>query len=123
MEFRRQRGLSMLAEGKSPSEIAREIGVTPQAGSKWAAAYRSGGNKAPVNKGKPGRKTWLTSAETQSAEAALRKGPVKNGYRNDLWITALYRGSYCQGDGSPSAAHNQQLSLLRGMGWSYQGAG
>jgi DNA invertase Pin-like site-specific DNA recombinase len=46
MELRRQRGLSMPAKGRSPSEIARALGITPQAVREWSAAYHSSGKKA-----------------------------------------------------------------------------
>jgi transposase len=120
MELRRQRGLSMLAEGKSQSEIAREIGVTPQAVSKWSAAYRSGGKKALASKGKPGRKTGLTLAETKSVEAALLQGPVKNGYRNDLWTLRRIAAVISKVTGRSAPSTTRTWGLLREMGWSCQ---
>jgi transposase len=120
MELRRQRGLSMLAEGKSQSEIAREIGVTPQAVSKWSAAYRSGGKKALMSKGKPGRKTGLTSAEIKRVEVALLKGPVKNGYRNDLWTLRRIAAVIAKVTDRPAPSTTRTWGLLREMGWSCQ---
>lgn len=120
MELRRQRGLSMLAEGMSQSEIAREIGVTPQAVSKWSAAFRLGGKKALASKGKPGRKTGLTSAEAKRVEAALVKGPMKHGYRNDLWTLRRIAGVIAQVTGRSAPSTTRTWVLLREMGWSCQ---
>ena len=120
MELRRRRGLSMLAKGKSQSEIAREIGVTPQAVSTWSAAYRSGGKKALASKGKPGRKTGLTSAEIKSVESLLLKGPVNNGYRNDLWTLRRIAAVIAKVTGRPAPSTTRTWVLLREMGWSCQ---
>lgn len=120
MELRRQRGFSMLAEGKSQSEIAREIGVTQQAVSKWASLYRSGGKKALASKGKPGRKSGLTTAEAKSVEAALLKGAMKNGYRNDLWTLRRIAAVIAKVTGRPALSTTRTWGLLREMGWSCQ---
>lgn len=120
MESRRRLGLSMLEAGISQSAIAREIGVTPQAVSKWAAAYRLGGKKALVSKGKPGRKTGLTADDMKRVEAALLKGPVKNGYRNDLWTLRRVAAVMAKVTGRKAPSTTRTWNLLREMGWSCQ---
>ena len=85
MEQRRRGTLALLAEGVSQSEVSRRLGVSRQEVSKWATAKRVGGVKALASKGKPGRKTAPTPAEMKKIDAALLKGPVTNGCRNDLW--------------------------------------
>ena len=120
MESRRQRALPMLAAGTSQSAIAREIGVTPQAVSKWAAAFRLGGKKALASKGKPGRKTGMTAVEMKRVEAALLKGPVKNGYRNDLWTLRRVSAVMAKVTGRPAPSTTRTWNLLCEMGWSCQ---
>lgn len=120
MEGRRREALKLLKAGTSQAEVSRQLNVTRQAVSKWVSARRKGGAKALASKGKPGRKAALTTAERQKLEVALMKGPVKNGYRNDLWtirrvaavITAV------TGKKSPSTTHTWRI--LRNMGWSCQ---
>ena len=120
MEARRQRALPMLATGMSQSAIAREIGVTPQVVSKWAAAYKMGGKKALTSKGKPGRKTGMTADEKKRVEVALLNGPVKNGYRNDLWTLRRVSAVMAKVTGRPAPSTTRTWNLLCEMGWSCQ---
>jgi predicted transcriptional regulator len=43
-EQRRLRGIALLDQGCSQSEVARLLGVTPAAVSQWAKARRQGGD-------------------------------------------------------------------------------
>ena len=79
MERRRLEALSLLADGISQAEVARQVGVSRQAVSKWVAARRRGGEKALASKGKPGRKTGPTPSEMQQVKAVLDQGPDGGG--------------------------------------------
>jgi transposase len=103
MEQRRLEALALLSDGISQSEVARQLDVSRQAVSKWVAAKRDGGVKALASKGKPGRKTAPTPVELKKIAAALVKGPVKNGYRDDLWT--LRRFSEVPRNGPPAREH------------------
>lgn len=120
MEKRRLEALSLLVEGISQSEVARRLNVSRQAVSKWMAAKRTGGVKALASKGKPGRKTAPTPAEMKKVEAALVKGPVKNGYRNDLWTLRRVSEIIARVTGRPRPSISRTWGLLRMIGWSCQ---
>lgn len=120
MEKRRIEALALLANGISQSEVSRRVGVSRQAVSKWVTAKRDGGVKALVSKGKPGRKTAPTPAGMKKVEAALLKGPVKNGYRNDLWTLRKVAEIIARVTGRPRPSISRTWGLLRTMGWSCQ---
>jgi len=120
MEKRRLEALALLADGISQSEVARRLDVSRQAVSKWVAAKREGGVKALVSKGKPGRKTAPTPAELKKVEAALLKGPVKNGYRNELWTLRRVATVIARVTGRRRPSISRTWGLLRAMGWSCQ---
>ncbi len=120
MEKRRIEALALLAEGISQSEVSRRVGVSRQAVSKWVTAKRNGGVKALASRGKPGRKTAPTPAEMKKVEAALLKGPVKNGYRNDLWTLRRVAEIIARVTGRPRPSISRTWGLLRTMGWSCQ---
>ena len=120
MEKRRLEALALLADGISQSEVARRLDVSRQAVSKWMAAKRDGGVKALASKGKPGRKTAPTPAEMKKVESALLKGPVKNGYRNDLWTLRRVSEVIARVTGRPRPSISRTWGLLRTMGWSCQ---
>ena len=120
MEQRRRTALSLLVEGISQSEVARRVGVSRQAVSTWVTAKREGGVKALASKGKPGRKTAPTPAELKKVEAALLKGPVKNGYRNDLWTLRRVAEIIARVTGRPRPSISRTWGVLRTMGWSCQ---
>jgi transposase len=120
MEIRRLDALRLLADGVSQSEVARRMGVTRQAVSKWVAAKRGGGVRALASKGKPGRKTAPTAVEMRRVEAALLKGPAKNGYRNDLWTLRRVSEVIARVTGRRRPSISRTWRLLRDMGWSCQ---
>lgn len=120
MEKRRVAALALLADGITQSEVARRLDVTRQAVSKWVMAKRDGGMKAMASKGKPGRKTAPTASELRKVEAALLKGPVKNGYRNDLWTLRRVAEVIARVTGRPRPSISGTWGLLRTMGWSCQ---
>lgn len=120
MEKRRREALSLLADGITQSEVSRRLVVSRQAVSKWVAAKRVGGEKALASKGKPGRKTTPTPSELKKVESALLKGPVKNGYRNDLWTLRRVSEVLARVTGRPRPSISGTWGLLRKMGWSCQ---
>lgn len=120
METRRKQALVLLDSGVNQSEVARQVGVSRQAVSKWVTARNDGGIKALASKGKPGRKTSLTVAERKKVEAALLKGPVKNGYRNDLWTLRRVAVVIARVTGRNEPSVTRTWNLMREMGWSCQ---
>lgn len=120
MEVRRKKAMSLLNGGMSQSAVARELGVSRQAVSKWVRTKKSGGAKALNSKGKLGRKTALTPAERKQVEAALLRGPIKNGYRNDLWTLRRIGAVIARVMGRRPLSTTRTWNVLREMGWSSQ---
>ena len=120
MERRRLEALSLLSKGVSQADVARRTGVTRQAVSKWLATKQTGGTKALASKGKPGRQTAPTPAQMQQVEAALVKGPVKNGYRNDLWTLRRVSEVIARITGRSRPSISRTWGLLRDLNWSCQ---
>lgn len=120
MESRRLEAMNLLADGISQSEVSRLLGVSRQAVSNWMAAKRSGGVKALASKGKPGRKTAPTQLEMRKVEAVLLKGPLKSGYRNELWTLKRIADVFARVTGGKRPSISRTWQLLRAMGWSTQ---
>jgi transposase len=119
-EERRRKAVALLGEGLSQSEVACQVGVSRQAVGKWAQAKSAGGMKALASKGKPGRKTAPTAADLRRLEAALLKGPVKNGYRNDLWTLRRVAEVFARITGRARPSISGMWGILKKMGWSCQ---
>lgn len=120
MEKRRLEALALLADGISQSEVARRLGVSRQAVSKWMTTKRMGGVKALVSKGKPGRKTAPTPTEMKTIETVLRNGPVKNGFCDDFWTLRRVAEVFARVTGRRRPSISRTWGLLRTMGWSCQ---
>ncbi len=120
MEARREQALELLDAGTTQSEVSRQLGVSRQAVSKWVAMRREAGEDGIKSKGKPGRKTALTEAERTAVEVVLVGGPVKSGYRNDLWTLRRIATVIGKVTGRPAPSTTRTWVLLREMGWSCQ---
>jgi transposase len=85
MERRRKRAGVMFAKDYSAAEVARRVGVSRQAATRWKGAWRQGGDAALVSKGAAGPKPRLTADQRQQVITALLEGPGARGYRTNLW--------------------------------------
>jgi transposase len=56
----------------------------------------------------------------KKVEAALLKGAVKNGYRNDLWTLRRSAEIFARVTGRPRPSISRTWGLLSAMGWSCQ---
>lgn len=56
----------------------------------------------------------------KKVQAALLKGPVKNGYRNDLWTLRRVAEVIARVTGRPRPSISRTWALMRSMGWSCQ---
>src|ERR1044072_5784792 len=85
MERRRKRAAAMFAKGDAPAEVARRVGVSRQAATRWRDAWSQGGDAALRSKGAAGPKARLSVEQRQHITAALLEGPIARGYRTNLW--------------------------------------
>lgn len=119
-EERRLHAMQLLKDGHTQSEVSRILGVTRQAVSLWVKEQRNGGVKALASKGKPGRKTAPSEADRREILAALKKGPVANGYRNELWTLRRVSQVIARLTGRTKPSTSRTWQLLRELGWSCQ---
>ena len=87
LEERRLGGVTLLHQGLSQVEVARRLGVTPQAVYYWTQLEKSGGSGAVKAQPHTGRPTRLTSDQIATLPDILAKGPMAYGYQTDLWTT------------------------------------
>lgn len=85
LEARRQEGYGLLQQAVGVSEVARRLGVTPAAVSKWKKLAARRGAAALESKGPPGPRPRLRPAQQQWLGRALLEGAVAHGWTNDLW--------------------------------------
>jgi transposase len=85
LEYRRQLGGKLLAQGKGVHEVARLLGVAPSSVSRWKQAVAHGGEPALRAKPHPGPKPRLSRRQKARLLAKLRQGPRKAGYATELW--------------------------------------
>src|SRR6266700_252024 len=85
MEKRRKRAGKLFAKDYSAPEVARHLGVARQVAYRWKNAWDQGGSLALASKGPAGRKSKLTTEQTQKVTRSLLAGPTAHGYKTDLW--------------------------------------
>lgn len=92
MEKRRVRAAAMFERGTLAPEVGRKLGVSRQVAYRWKSAWEKGGKAGLASKGKAGRKSKLTAAQTNQIVDALAAGPVILGYKTNLWTLPRVAG-------------------------------
>jgi transposase len=119
MERRRKRGARLFEEGYSAAEVARRVGVSRQATSRWKETWMRGGATALASKGTAGRKPRLDGKQRRQIINALMKGPLARGYRTNLWT--LPRVALLIKDLTGVSYHSGHVwHLLRALNFSCQ---
>src|SRR5262245_20866898 len=85
LEARRLRAAELLANGKTPDEVAGLIGAGRSSVRKWKAALTAGGKEALAAKPPPPRESKLDDQQRAELVEILIRGPLASGYRTDLW--------------------------------------
>jgi len=119
LERRRLRGMALLKQGHSGSQVARMLGVTSGAVSQWKKAYLWGGAGALRAIPHPGPTPKLTEAQQRRLERLLLKGARWHGFATELWTLPRIAEVILTRFGvvyEPSGVWR----LLRRMGWSSQ---
>ena len=109
----------LFAQGLRPAEVARRLGVSRQAASRWYSAWMTGGETALRGAGQTGRKRKLSKNDLQRLEQVLLAGPKASGYTTEIWTLARiaavvwkqFRVRYHRG---------HVWKLLGELGWSCQ---
>jgi transposase len=119
LEVRRRRAATLLAEGKSPAEVARLVGCDPSSVSRWRAAVKSGGDAALRARAAGGRPPRLTAGQKEELVRCLLEGPMAHGYRTALWTTKRVAQLVERRFGVQY--HPDHVGrLLHWLGWSHQ---
>ena len=91
LERRRMEGARLLRQGRSQSEVARELGVHRQSVSRWARELEQSGVRGLRQARRTGRPPKLSSAQLRDLERALKRGPEAFGFASGLWTAARVR--------------------------------
>jgi transposase len=71
--------------GFSDAQIARQLGVTRGAVSKWHAAWRHGGTARLAARPKTGRPARLSAAQWQQLAEVIERGARATGFETERW--------------------------------------
>jgi transposase len=119
LERRRERAVALLAEGLTPVEVARRVGVDRRSVRRWKAAHRTGGRQALKAKPVPGRPPKLSHEDKDRLESMLLAGARAAGFASDLWTCRRVVELLSERLGVEY--HPGHVSrLLHAMGWSPQ---
>jgi transposase len=84
---RRKRAGKMFDGGARQIDIAKELEVSRETARRWYEVWVKGGTEMLAQIGERGRPSRLSAKQMEKVEHALLKGPIANGFRNDLWTT------------------------------------
>lgn len=85
LERRRYKAIGMYKKGLSQYRIAKKLGVSFEAVSKWVDIYKEKGLKGLKTKGKPGPKAQMSEKDLKKLRRCILNGPKKMGYDTDVW--------------------------------------
>jgi transposase len=85
LQARRLRATELFATGVPQAQIARQLGVSPQAVSVWHARFKAGGTDALRSRGPTGPAPKVSDARLAGVEHALLEGASANGFVGELW--------------------------------------
>ena len=120
MEERREEGRKLLEDGEmSQVEIARHLGVTRAAVSKWKKQLAEGGSEALQARKATGRPPKLGEVAKQILLRKLKEGAIAAGFPTEQWTQARVKKVIKQEFGV--SYHQNYISrLLDDLGWSVQ---
>ncbi len=118
LQRRRLRAARLLAKGLSQAEVARQVGVSRQSVSAWAAKLEADGQAAL--KAKPlGRPGSFSAAERRELVRLLKRGALAAGFPTELWTLPRVQRLIAQRFGHQySEVHVWRL--LKALGFSCQ---
>ena len=81
----------MLLKGKSPSDVATVLGISPQTARRYQSLMAEGGLDALARMSVGGRKPALSPKGREWIASALRGSPVAYGFDSDQWTEGRLR--------------------------------
>jgi transposase len=85
LQASRVRAAELFAVGVRQAEVARQLGVSRQAVSRWRAAWQTGGTDALRSRGPTSPSPRLPAQQLARIEQALLAGATANGFAGELW--------------------------------------
>jgi transposase len=119
-EARRLQAAELFAQGRTQAEVARTLGVSRQAVSRWHARLEQGGVDALRSRGPTGPDPKLSAAQLAKVEQALLQGARANGFDTDLWTLERIAVVITQVTGVRHHPGHVWSILRRRLGWSLQ---
>jgi len=116
---RRKRAGKMFERGARQIDVAKELEVSRETARRWYEVWDEGGTEALAQIGQRGRPSRLSAKQMEKVEQALLKGPIANGFPNDLWTTLRVAVVIDRLTGI-SYHPGHVWRLLHKMGWSLQ---
>lgn len=118
LERRRRHAVGLMAQGESPTVIARILGVCRGTLYRWKAqAQQDEGLSAVPHPGRPCR---LSEAQLFQLEALLMAGATAHGWPNDLWTAPRVQALIQRTFGLSYHADHVRKLLKRSLNWSSQ---
>lgn len=119
LERRRRRGIELLQEGASVTEVARRLGCSHSSVILWREAVRRRGPTALAAKPAPGRPPKLTAGRRRQISRLLLRGAAAWGFETDLWTTRRIATVIQRAFGV--RLHRAHVGrMLTALGWSCQ---
>lgn len=119
LEARRMIAVEMLQQGMKACEVAKRVGVTEGAVSRWKKTYMRAGKEGLKSKPHPGRKPRLSADQRKRLGALLLRGPLAHGFSTDLWtlsrVTKVIERHF-----AVKYHPGHTWRILRSMHWSCQ---
>lgn len=120
MAERRAEGVQLLQAGEmTQAQIARELGVSEAAVSRWKKKLADGGPQALQARTASGRPPKLDEAARQALVEKLEAGAIAAGFPTEQWTQARVK-QVIEGEFGVSYHRNYISRLLHDLGWSVQ---
>jgi len=119
LEHRRFQALTLLQRGKSPVEVARQLGVDRRSVRRWKSSAQRHGEAALAARPARGRPSRLRRGQKQLLRRALLRGAQAAGFENDLW-TCRRVAQWIQQRFGIRYERTHVCRLLHGLGFTPQ---
>jgi transposase len=119
LEARRRKAVALLAEGLTPTAVARQVKASHSSVLRWRDAVAAGGEQALAAQPAPGRPSRLSPAQQRQLLKVLARGASRSGFSTELWTCARVARVIEQRFGV--TYHTDYVgTLLHKLGWSPQ---
>ena len=119
-EARRLRAAELLAQGRSPAEVAETVGVSRESVRRWQTRLAEGGVAALRRRRAGGRPPKLSEEQAAQVEQALGDGAKAAGFATDLWTLDRVVQVVERVTGVRLARASVWRLLHQRLGWSVQ---